>query len=101
MKRGVIHYCETCDVCQKSKHDRLGPKGYLQPLNIPRLPFEVISMDFVTGLPESQGHDTILVIVDKLTKYGLFIPTSSCMSADRPPCCTRRSTSNLDCLPEL
>ena len=31
-------------------------------------------MDFITELTQSNGYDAILVIVDKLTKYGLFIP---------------------------
>src|SRR5467141_332717 len=32
-------------------------------------------MDFIEGLPLSQGHDTILVVVCRLTKMALFIPT--------------------------
>jgi hypothetical protein len=82
MHKDVLHYCETCDVCQKSKHDWLGPKGFLQPLKVPKSPFEVISMDFMTGLPKSNGHDAILVIVDKLTKYGMFIPTPTHVTTD-------------------
>ena len=34
-------------------------------------------MDFIPELPESNGFDSILVIVDKLTKYGIFIPCST------------------------
>jgi transposase InsO family protein len=49
----------------------------LQPLPIPEKPFEVVSMDFITELPESNGYDSILVVVDKLTKYAIFIPTYS------------------------
>ena len=32
-------------------------------------------MDFITQLPESNGYDAVLVIVDKLTKFAIFIPT--------------------------
>lgn len=32
-------------------------------------------MDFIEGLPLSEGHDMILVIVCRLTKMALFIPT--------------------------
>ncbi|WVZ54304.1 hypothetical protein U9M48_005124, partial [Paspalum notatum var. saurae] len=31
-------------------------------------------MDFIEGLPKSKNHDTILVVVDKLTKYAHFLP---------------------------
>jgi len=53
------------------------PVGLLQPIPIPTRPFEVVSMDFIPELPESNGFDNILVIVDKLTKYGIFILCST------------------------
>jgi hypothetical protein len=34
-------------------------------------------MDFIPELPESRGYDNILVIVDKPTKYALFIPMNT------------------------
>jgi hypothetical protein len=49
----------------------------LQPIPIPSQPFEVVSMDFIPELPVSNGYDNILVIVDKLTKYTLFIPMTT------------------------
>lgn len=81
MGTDIKEYVQTCDVCQKTKHDRSKPPGFLNPLQIPDGPFEVISMDFITGLPPSQGFDAILVIVDKFTKYGFFIPTTSTVTA--------------------
>jgi hypothetical protein len=35
---------------------------------------EMVSLDFVEGLTKSRGHDTILVVIDRFTKYGHFLP---------------------------
>ena len=41
-----------------------------------------ISADFITKLPLAQGYDSILVVVDRLTKMVHFIPTTEKMSAE-------------------
>ena len=74
MAKRIREYVQSCDVCQKIKHRKHAPYGYLHPLPIPSEPFETITMDFITELPKSKEFDAILVVVDKLTKYGLFIP---------------------------
>jgi hypothetical protein len=38
-------------------------------------------MDFITKLPISEGHDMIMVIVDRLTKYAYMIPTTETIDA--------------------
>ncbi|THH26480.1 hypothetical protein EUX98_g7699 [Antrodiella citrinella] len=77
MSRDVRRYVSTCDLCQKAKPRRHAPIGLLRPIPIPSRPFEVVTMDFIPELPTSNGFDNVLVIVDKLTKYGLFIPTTT------------------------
>ena len=77
MARDIKQYVSTCDICQKAKPRRHGPVGLLRSIPVPERPFEVISMDFIPELPISQGYDNILVIVDKLTKYGIFVPCST------------------------
>lgn len=59
-----------------NKHERIPPPGLLQPLNIPDQSWSVVSLDFIEGLPKSGRCDTILVVVDKLSKYAHFIPLS-------------------------
>ena len=57
------------------KADHHHPTGLLQPHDVPMSKWEIISMDFVVGLPlTSHRHNSILVIVDKLTKSAHFIP---------------------------
>jgi hypothetical protein len=74
MKRDVVHFIAKCLECQQVKADHHHPTGLLQPHDVPMSKWEVISMDFVVGLPlTSHRHNAILVIVDKLTKSAHFI----------------------------
>ncbi|QRW17535.1 Retrovirus-related Pol polyprotein from transposon [Rhizoctonia solani] len=77
-------YHQIASVYYWPKMARSIQKGFLQPLPIPQQPFEVVSMDFIMDLPLSNNYNAILVIVDKLTKYGHFIPctTLSQLSSD-------------------
>ena len=57
------------------------PGGFLQPILIPMWKWEVISMDFITGLSRtSRQHDSIMIVVDKLTKVAHFITVKSTYS---------------------
>jgi hypothetical protein len=54
--------------------------GLLKPLEIPTERFERVSMDLITTLPETKAnHDAVMVIVDKITKLVMFIPTRTDM----------------------
>eukprot|EP00064_Thunnus_orientalis_P017628 superscaffoldBa00003800_g17712 len=67
--------------------DTCGPEaigaGLLQPLPVPHRPWSHISMDFVTGLPSSEGHTVILTNVGRFSKMSHFMPLPKLPSAKR------------------
>jgi hypothetical protein len=79
MSRDIKKYIGTCDINQKTLR-RHTPVVMLQPIPIPSQPFELVTMDFIPKLPECEGYDNILVIVDKLTKYTIFILTTTAIT---------------------
>jgi hypothetical protein len=75
MKREIAEYIARCMECKKVKVENRHPTGLLQPLPIPEWKWEVVTMDFITGLPRiGKLHDSIMVVVEKLTKDAHFIP---------------------------
>ena len=74
MKQDVRHFVEECSICQQNKTQSLTPAGLLQPLIAPSRVWEDITMDFIEGLPKLRGFDSILVVVDRMSKYAHFSP---------------------------
>nr|GEV58191.1 reverse transcriptase domain-containing protein [Tanacetum cinerariifolium] len=75
MKAKIATYVGKCLTCAKVKAECQKPSGLLVRPVIPVWKWENITMDFVTKLPKtSTGQDTILLIVDRLTKYAHFLP---------------------------
>lgn len=73
----MIHSLLTqCQVCLQAKPDRAKYPGLLQPFPVPEGAWQVVSLDFIEGLPKSHGFNCILVVVDKFSKYAHFIPLS-------------------------
>src|SRR6201996_340043 len=68
----------------KHDHPTAGHFGLVKTLDLIRREYywpnlrswESISMDLIEGIPESNEYDSILVIVERLTKMALFIPTT-------------------------
>ncbi|KAL0313604.1 UNVERIFIED_CONTAM: Transposon Ty3-G Gag-Pol polyprotein [Sesamum radiatum] len=79
MEEDVEAYVRTCLVCQLNKVERKKEVRLLQPLPIPEGPWQSVSMDFITGVPKVKGMASILVVVDRFSKYGISIaPPNAC-----------------------
>ena len=77
--RDVRRYCHDYFECQKAKPAHHKPFGLLNPLPVPPEPWHTVTMDFITDLPLSSTYgsitwDSILVVVNKLTKMAHYIP---------------------------
>lgn len=68
MEADTRDYVAACSVCARGKSSHRPSEGLLQRLPIPSRPWSHIAMDFVTGLPVSQGNSVILTIVDHFSK---------------------------------
>ena len=73
--RGSVYH-----LCSGKSHQ--SPSGLLQPLPVPSHPWSHVALDFVTGLPKSEGNDTMLTIVDRFSKSAHYVvlpklPTAS------------------------
>jgi transposase InsO family protein len=73
LKKQVTQFVHSCPVCQQAKPERVKYPGLLQPLQTPTAAWQVISLDFVEGLPLSHGYNCILVVVDLFSKYSHFV----------------------------
>ena len=77
----VKKYIMGCDMCQWIKNHAQQPFGPLMPNKMPNRPWEIISMDLITQLPESNNYNAICVIVDRLIKRAHFISINNWFSS--------------------
>ncbi|GBG65770.1 hypothetical protein CBR_g52361 [Chara braunii] len=71
----VTRYCDSCEVCRQSNPHNRNPYGELCLSPIPREPGLSIAMDVTGPFPRDRfGHDDILTVVDRLSKYARFLP---------------------------
>ncbi|RVX18881.1 Transposon Tf2-12 polyprotein [Vitis vinifera] len=83
----VEAYVRTCLVCQQDKVEQRQPRGLLEPLPIAERPWDSVTMDFIIGLPKSEDNGSIIVVVDRFSKYATFIAA--------PTDCTAEETARL------
>ena len=86
LREDIEAYVKGCEICLGSKAVRYKPYGDLQSLPVPTHWWKDLSIDFVTGLPIStnwkgESYDSILVIVDRLTKMVYYEPVKVIIDA--------------------
>ena len=82
LSQDVRQFLRNCDVCGRSTLWREKKRGFLKPLPVPDRPWAELSMDFITGLPPSNGATNILVITDRLTKSLILEPMTTTTAED-------------------
>jgi hypothetical protein len=65
MNKEIKRFVAECEICQVNKNDNVMIPGLLHPLHIPEQKWEEISMDFIEGLPMSEGKEFFFVVVDR------------------------------------
>ena len=88
MQKTIVRYLANCGTCARIKPVCYAPYGLLKPMQVPVTRWSSVSMDFITGLPKSGPlqPDTMLVIVDLLTKMAHYIPTHESVTLDSTAC---------------
>ncbi|SJL13523.1 uncharacterized protein ARMOST_16967 [Armillaria ostoyae] len=82
MKKDIEAYITGCETCQRTKTSNQAKSALLHPNAIPTEPWTHISVDMITRLPDSNGHDALLVVVDRFSKAIILIPCNIELSAE-------------------
>ncbi len=82
MTKFVYEYVDTCDICARTKSFPTKPIGPLQPSKILQGPWQIITSDFIVGLPKSDGYNTLLVTSDRFTKQVHITACNEIATAD-------------------
>ena len=81
LRKIVQEYVKNCEVCIQDKAARHQPYGKMQSPDAPTHPWEWVTIDFITQLPNSRGYASITVVTDRLTKYIHLVPSKGNMNA--------------------
>uniref|UniRef100_A0A0W0FVK7 Integrase catalytic domain-containing protein n=1 Tax=Moniliophthora roreri TaxID=221103 RepID=A0A0W0FVK7_MONRR len=71
---------QECERCQRSK-PAVHPDATLCPHDVPEGPWNIVGVDLITGLPESQRYDTIITYIDLYSKQVYVLPTVTTLNA--------------------
>jgi len=75
MLRYVGQYISTYNLCLYTKPTRHSPVDELYPLLVSRTYWDMLSVNFIVELPKSSSCDTVMIVIDLVSKKAHFIPT--------------------------
>jgi hypothetical protein len=102
MQDDVKAVLDKCHFCKANKPSAGKPTGIAKSMPTPLQPWERFSMDWMTDLPVTKnGFDSILVVVDYLTKLAHFIPTNKKQSSEEVAKILRREIIRHHGVPEI
>ena len=102
MKKATRAFVVECSTCQKYKPSLSTYPGLFQPLPILDRVWSDVSIDFIEGLPKSEGKDVIMVVVDRLSKYAHFFTfTHPLLRCKQLKCTQIMCTNSMDLPQEL
>jgi hypothetical protein len=100
IRGSVFDYVKTCDSCQRVKAKRILKTGKTVSLVPEPQPWSMIGMDMIVKLPLSLGFDSILVVIDFLSKMSHFIPCKESSPSSTSASLFRKNVFRLHGLPD-
>ena len=82
ISRYIAQYVKGCDRCNRTKTFPSAPTGELRPTQIPTNVWDILSVDLITGLPQSLGYNSIFVVVDRFSKMVHIAPTTDTVTSE-------------------
>lgn len=83
LKSQVVSFVQGCNTCKPTKSKNTPYPGLLQPLEVSDRAWTHLSMNFIKGLPRSEGKNVILVVIDHFSKYAHFLALSHPYTAEK------------------
>jgi len=76
--KDVKDYVKSCESCARYKSNTTKKNGLMQPIGIPPECWRTILMDFITNLPESDGYDAIMTVVQVIQETSIYSNLHQC-----------------------
>jgi hypothetical protein len=82
IRHDVKDFCERCVVCRRAKI-QTQMAATLYPLHVPPRPWNTIGLEYLTHLPRSNGFDSVLIVVDHMTRMAHFRPCIESVTTEK------------------